>query len=196
MAVTIIEFDSWWDLVQIVSGIRIWNFRTIRRPVIGRDTFSLPGPWQRTQEKIWWCHTIRLLVGVTMIPNVFLSGQFCDMCLVGNNFWAFTLNQPRENVENSFFRTSGSGRKGKKPVIARSSSCKKKSALTLQDQSPISSHPSESLKCPFKTQDRTKRNQHHTPPLSQPIRSNHCTVTAKWDTHHSCHPYHNGTVMT
>lgn len=37
--------------------------------------------------------TVRLLAGDTMIPNMSLLGEFRTLYLVGNEFWAFTLNQ-------------------------------------------------------------------------------------------------------
>lgn len=63
--------------------------RTIRRSRIGRKLYLLIAPRQRAREEIWSCHTVRLLVGITMTPNMFLSGQFRFLSLVDNIFHAF-----------------------------------------------------------------------------------------------------------
>lgn len=77
----------------MVSGIHIFHFRTIWKPLMGREAFCLLAPEQRTHEVFWPCHAIRMLVGVTMISIISLSGRCCFLYVVGNKFRAFTLNQ-------------------------------------------------------------------------------------------------------
>lgn len=43
---------------------------------------------------MWPCHTVPLLVGITMIQNILISGRLCVLYLVRSKVWALTLNQP------------------------------------------------------------------------------------------------------
>lgn len=68
------------------------DFDTIRVPLIGRETCSVLAPHHRTRETSRLYYTIRLPVGVTVIPNIIGSVASClewGICLGQSS----TLNQ-------------------------------------------------------------------------------------------------------
>lgn len=83
-----------------------YGFRTSWRPPIGQEISSPPAPRQKTRENIQPFYTVRLLVGVTLIPNTFQSDQCCVLYLVSYGEYLFGF-QPEpvrllcQNMETS-----------------------------------------------------------------------------------------------